>query len=172
VAQGWGNRNPSGRHECQRLQLRASTSRSRNPSPPFPTPTHAMFSTVPQCVADQGWREWETQRMQREDNDAPPPQSLPARICEASDSECSSLNESDSPQSRRRKLIKRIDTIERLQNLKRKAQKHSHNEHCRKNVQSNHLEMLIHDITSSLNVRSHQARRDDGKFGRITEHRL
>ncbi len=30
-----------------------------------------MFSTLPQSVRDEGWEEWETQRMQQQDINAP-----------------------------------------------------------------------------------------------------
>ncbi len=134
-----------------------------------------MFSTLPQCVADQGRREWETRCMQREDVDAPPPQSFPAGTCDTSESEASCLDVADSPPARRRKLDKLVcgmgtDHMNHLRSIKRKVQRAAHNLHRRKKWTNSHFDDLIDDISAVLSWQTHQTRNSEGKFSKLDIH--
>ena len=130
-----------------------------------------MFSTLPQSVRDEGWQAWETQRMQREDLDAPPP----VTSHDASDSEMSCLSVADSSTTRRYKLDGMVygmtsSQANHLRGIKRKAQKAAHNARCRNKSKTAHLDNLLNDTSAVLSWQTRQTREADGKFGRLDIH--
>ena len=130
-----------------------------------------MFSTLPQSVRDEGWQAWESQRMQQEDLNAPPPPTTH----EASDSEMSCLSAADSSTARRRKLDGMVygmtlSQVDHLRGIKRKAQKAAHNAPCRGKSRTMHLENVLGDISAVLSWQTHQTRETNGKFGRLDIH--
>ena len=130
-----------------------------------------MFSTLPQSVCDEGWQTWETERMQREDRDAPPVMAV-TFDAETSDTEMSCLSAADSAPMMRKKLNKLVYYINHMQvkHFKRKVQKAAHNARCRNKQNGSHLHNVVDDITSVLSWQTQQTRELDGKFGPLEIH--